>query len=125
MKPLHRQTALCSSGWREIPTQWRSCWRLPPFVDVLLDLTQKQPLNVSSLVLGVCLPASLTILVLSLMEKPPTPIMRSEEHTSELQSPSNLVCRLLLEKKQRSSVGCSAALWAMCMYSRLPLIPSG
>src|SRR5256885_5417551 len=27
--------------------------------------------------------------------------MRSEEHTSELQSPCNLVCRLLLEKKQR------------------------
>mgnify|MGYP000303458305 CR=1 FL=1 len=26
--------------------------------------------------------------------------MRSEEHTSELQSPCNLVCRLLLEKKQ-------------------------
>src|SRR3989454_9479721 len=27
---------------------------------------------------------------------------RSEEHTSELQSPCNLVCRLLLEKKKRS-----------------------
>src|SRR5256885_10346068 len=27
-------------------------------------------------------------------------IWRSEEHTSELQSPCNLVCRLLLEKKQ-------------------------
>src|SRR5205807_9360023 len=26
---------------------------------------------------------------------------RSEEHTSELQSPCNLVCRLLLEKKQQ------------------------
>src|SRR5258708_12476367 len=26
---------------------------------------------------------------------------RSEEHTSELQSPDHLVCRLLLEKKQR------------------------
>src|SRR2546426_3046243 len=28
---------------------------------------------------------------------------RSEEHTSELQSPCNLVCRLLLEKKKRYS----------------------
>src|SRR2546430_12505282 len=28
--------------------------------------------------------------------------MRSEEHTSELQSQSNLVCRLLLEKKKTS-----------------------
>src|SRR2546426_3084935 len=30
---------------------------------------------------------------------------RSEEHTSELQSPCNLVCRLLLEKKKKTSVG--------------------
>src|SRR5207244_11754493 len=28
-------------------------------------------------------------------------IIRSEEHTSELQSPDHLVCRLLLEKKNR------------------------
>src|SRR5256885_8843441 len=28
---------------------------------------------------------------------------RSEEHTSELQSPCNLVCRLLLEKKKKST----------------------
>src|SRR5256885_11990358 len=31
-----------------------------------------------------------------------SPEKRSEEHTSELQSPCNLVCRLLLEKKRRS-----------------------
>src|SRR2546430_11101255 len=31
-----------------------------------------------------------------------TPVPRSEEHTSELQSQSNLVCRLLLEKKKKS-----------------------
>src|SRR5205807_4819350 len=29
---------------------------------------------------------------------------RSEEHTSELQSPCNLVCRLLLEKKNRKGI---------------------
>src|SRR5256885_5311253 len=29
---------------------------------------------------------------------------RSEEHTSELQSPCNLVCRLLLEKKKKMSL---------------------
>src|SRR5256885_9918998 len=29
--------------------------------------------------------------------------LRSEEHTSELQSPCNLVCRLLLEKKKKNS----------------------
>src|SRR2546430_7628091 len=37
--------------------------------------------------------------------------LRSEEHTSELQSQSNLVCRLLLEKKKKretcSSVVCT------------------
>src|SRR2546426_6991704 len=41
---------------------------------------------------------------------------RSEEHTSELQSPCNLVCRLLLEKKKifvhafvRVAVACASA----------------
>src|SRR2546426_5790984 len=29
-------------------------------------------------------------------------VERSEEHTSELQSPCNLVCRLLLEKKKKN-----------------------
>src|SRR2546426_11244969 len=41
------------------------------------------------------------------LEKQP----RSEEHTSELQSPCNLVCRLLLEKKKKKqysrSISCS------------------
>src|SRR2546430_7662910 len=32
----------------------------------------------------------------------PRVIQRSEEHTSELQSQSNLVCRLLLEKKKQN-----------------------
>src|SRR2546426_6987537 len=41
--------------------------------------------------------------------------MRSEEHTSELQSPCNLVCRLLLEKKKVRysfipAAGCSRGL---------------
>src|SRR5256885_13283189 len=34
-----------------------------------------------------------------LLQHPPS--LRSEEHTSELQSPCNLVCRLLLEKKKK------------------------
>src|SRR2546426_5071020 len=32
------------------------------------------------------------------------PGRRSEEHTSELQSPCNLVCRLLLEKKKKNEL---------------------
>src|SRR2546427_2645305 len=35
-----------------------------------------------------------------LLEALPVLLQRSEEHTSELQSQSNLVCRLLLEKKK-------------------------
>src|SRR2546426_7504319 len=31
-------------------------------------------------------------------------VTRSEEHTSELQSPCNLVCRLLLEKKKKTTI---------------------
>src|SRR6201993_5472422 len=33
-----------------------------------------------------------------------TLLARSEEHTSELQSPCNLVCRLLLEKKKKKPI---------------------
>src|SRR5256885_6510310 len=35
---------------------------------------------------------------------------RSEEHTSELQSPCNLVCRLLLEKKKKDAFAFHALL---------------
>src|SRR5258708_20485306 len=31
-------------------------------------------------------------------------LRRSEEHTSELQSPDHLVCRLLLEKKKKTNI---------------------
>src|SRR5256886_13184974 len=39
---------------------------------------------------------------------------RSEEHTSELQSQSNLVCRLLLEKKKDRCLDC------ICWRGRVP-----
>src|SRR5688572_32710775 len=39
--------------------------------------------------------------IMSPFKAPP----RSEEHTSELQSQSNLVCRLLLEKKKSTIIG--------------------
>src|SRR5258708_30862834 len=34
-------------------------------------------------------------------------VPRSEEHTSELQSPDHLVCRLLLEKKKKKKLVCN------------------
>src|SRR5688500_19689049 len=41
-------------------------------------------------------------------------VTRSEEHTSELQSPCNLVCRLLLEKKKQRSEGfLQGPVWAV------------
>src|SRR5256885_3128124 len=49
-------------------------------------------------------------------------VVRSEEHTSELQSPCNLVCRLLLEKKKKHNKHKSALFRAsldhgvLCMY---------
>src|SRR5258708_9797640 len=40
----------------------------------------------------------------------PVPRARSEEHTSELQSPDHLVCRLLLEKKKNDNVSQSKSM---------------
>src|SRR5258708_26259338 len=37
--------------------------------------------------------------------------MRSEEHTSELQSPDHLVCRLLLEKKKKKDNNIIKTTW--------------
>src|SRR5256885_12786619 len=49
---------------------------------------------------------------------PPIPIVnRSEEHTSELQSPCNLVCRLLLEKKNNHMNDSSQASPASYQFS--------
>src|SRR5258708_27750348 len=46
---------------------------------------------------------------------PAKPDERSEEHTSELQSPDHLVCRLLLEKKKDIAKTCDDT----CLTSRL------
>src|SRR5690348_18161714 len=39
--------------------------------------------------------------------------LRSEEHTSELQSPVHLVCRLLLEKKKKNTIS-SIVVYDLC-----------
>src|SRR5256885_4784719 len=44
--------------------------------------------------------------------------LRSEEHTSELQSPCNLVCRLLLEKKKHPNAS-SRTSWWTCGADRM------
>src|SRR5437762_14171884 len=45
----------------------------------------------------------LTLRLISFSWKTPSAAFRSEEHTSELQSPMYLVCRLLLEKKKKKN----------------------
>src|SRR2546430_4499660 len=41
-------------------------------------------------------------------------LVRSEEHTSELQSQSNLVCRLLLEKKKKITLAGNSSVARLC-----------
>src|SRR5256885_8786529 len=60
----------------------------------------------------------------------PSARWRSEEHTSELQSPCNLVCRLLLEKKKKithfypvySSLNLVLVIWLFYIFSEYVLI---
>src|SRR5256885_13275929 len=51
-----------------------------------------------AIVVGVLIEVPVMLLVVRIVNQSKG---RSEEHTSELQSPCNLVCRLLLEKKKR------------------------
>src|SRR5438094_7839129 len=66
------------------------------------DLQDFAGLSARSPLLAGCM----AVFMLSLAGLPPLAGFRSEEHTSELQSPYDLVCRLLLEKKK--NVACSA-----------------
>src|SRR3989475_3083794 len=88
--------------------------RRPPRSTLFPYTTLFRSLNTMSCVLGEVLPKTAKIAVLSgpsfaqeVYARQPTAVVaaakdhRSEEHTSELQSQSNLVCRLLLEKKKK------------------------
>src|SRR5256885_9667971 len=50
-----------------------------------------------------------------------SPRLRSEEHTSELQSPCNLVCRLLLEKKKSRPLSNIPSLLCVSSHSVTPV----
>src|SRR5256885_6807735 len=60
---------------------------------------------------GLLVPQLLQLQAVALALGPPGAAStdRSEEHTSELQSPCNLVCRLLLEKKKHKGVNAKPA----------------
>src|SRR5574341_717187 len=53
---------------------------------------------------------------------------RSEEHTSELQSPTNLVCRLLLEKKKKYffffNDTATTEIYTLSLHDALPISPN-
>src|SRR5438876_5900855 len=51
-----------------------------------------------------------------------TLLMRSEEHTSELQSPVHLVCRLLLEKKKYTCKQIMTQGWVMSTLTNKAII---
>src|SRR5258708_16879866 len=74
---------------------------LPPSCNVYKTLSQSSPLKG----LRSHMPRTHCLLLngfsLPSPSLPPHPCRRSEEHTSELQSPDHLVCRLLLQKKKR------------------------
>src|SRR5436309_5444878 len=73
----------------------RSTLRRPPPVRMMLAVMDEYDL-ICARPSGVKHSAGLTVMLLSSCSR-----MRSEEHTSELQSRENLVCRLLLEKKKK------------------------
>src|SRR2546430_12947820 len=77
-----------------------------PFHGWLPDAYRESPPEVASVLSGVVSKAAIYGFIRIGIAKFPEPVKdfrRSEEHTSELQSQSNLVCRLLLEKKNTTN----------------------
>src|SRR2546427_9397505 len=72
-------------------TLFRSCYVFTPFQKAMLVLV-----TVGFVAVGL-----VTWATYNASRAITQPVQRSEEHTSELQSQSNLVCRLLLEKKKK------------------------
>src|SRR3989454_3937477 len=77
-------------------------------VGLLMDIARPSAVGEENPVtLTVPVNPRLVKVIVKVVEPPATKLagdgVRSEEHTSELQSPCNLVCRLLLEKKKQSN----------------------
>src|SRR5258708_39540413 len=66
-----------------------------------LSLHDALPISISRCVTPFTAPCVPTGMNAGVSTLPWAVVMRSEEHTSELQSPDHLVCRLLLEKKKK------------------------
>src|SRR5438046_3935603 len=66
----------------------------------ILNLSINETLPRSVLTHGTTMATTIALVLLAGEVLRPFALVRSEEHTSELQSLTNLVCRLLLEKKK-------------------------
>src|SRR5256885_11362439 len=66
-----------------------------PYTTLFRSRTREALVTPRTAIVGIC-----AVIVGYLAIVPLYYLLRSEEHTSELQSPCNLVCRLLLEKKK-------------------------
>src|SRR2546426_6891281 len=71
-------------------------------------LFRSASLVASATAMGILVPPAIFMIVLGQITDTSVVGIRSEEHTSELQSPCNLVCRLLLEKKKKQHEGASS-----------------
>src|SRR5438132_5499061 len=80
------------------PKRDRSCQTRPP-IEMSPTLT---PMSASSISVACIAFAMVKKATLMLLADIGVSVGRSEEHTSELQSHSDLVCRLLLEKKKKT-----------------------
>src|SRR5699024_12419926 len=68
---------------------------------LIWEMALNRPNDWNSVIVALPLSVAALIIVSLLTQKQNRDIQRSEEHTSELQSRFDLVCRLLLEKKNK------------------------
>src|SRR3989454_1362731 len=78
-------------------------FKMKALFDVLQSKLIKRSVPVKNLELGPVAPGAGDTVHREIKLTQGLPQERSEEHTSELQSPCNLVCRLLLEKKKKKN----------------------
>src|SRR6266705_2070266 len=97
------QSASASSSRRVVPNFRVSCCRPPLRASLgtrIVTMTSALPMSIPAARSQNSGSSSTSCITISYHEDAVT-VARSEEHTSELQSPYDLVCRLLLEKKKK------------------------
>src|SRR5690348_17511411 len=89
--------------------------RRPPRSTLFPYTTLFRSFSKSSIVSAFLSPALQRYLMALPVLKVKCSTMRSEEHTSELQSPVHLVCRLLLEKKKKNNEKNNTRHYQLCL----------